>query len=403
MVTYKYRVKVGYIVCLLFLLGFQPTVLFSQFFDSFDKNLQLDDKGLNGWTCLTGDGQAKINISKVPQSMLIRVDATNDKRGIWWAVIKHNISSYIDLKKIGKPGYELRIEARIKVSHAPRRVNLSIYTPIKTDLHPNLMEFDIPDTSNFHTISYTTKAFSTPFKDQIHAQMALMDWGLDTYEVLVDYFKVEMVESKTAAPDVGVQVPYHPPIEKVETFGEHLMATEDAMINPLYPDQNFNAWYALHEGNKVEIVSVSDCQYIILKWDLTQFKGKTVVGSGLLSLVTHSVQRSSDFQKDFGMIRVSEIIGGDLPWTQNSVTYNSFCGSQPLCRVINSQMIIDTKVEEKTGNNNYITISQPVLQRLIDGKTKGIAILPLGAVQATFFATEYGNKAFAAQLHFNYK
>jgi hypothetical protein len=44
------------------------------------------------------------------------------------------------------------------------------------------------------------------------------------------------------------------------------------------------------------------------------------------------------------------------------------------------------------------TISQPVLQRLIDGKTKGIVIKPLGAVNASFYSRESGAR-FAPRLY----
>jgi hypothetical protein len=58
-------------------------------------------------------------------------------------------------------------------------------------------------------------------------------------------------------------------------------------------------------------------------------------------------------------------------------------------------------LNEKRGGTNFITISNPVLQRLIDGKTPGIAIRPLGAVNASFCAMEYQHGKFGAKLHFN--
>jgi len=51
----------------------------------------------------------------------ILVDATKDRRGVWWALIKRKVSDKMDLALLKKPGYALRIEARIRVSHAPRR------------------------------------------------------------------------------------------------------------------------------------------------------------------------------------------------------------------------------------------------------------------------------------------
>ena len=47
------------------------------------------------------------------------------------------------------------------------------------------------------------------------------------------------------------------------------------------------------------------------------------------------------------------------------------------------------------------TISEPVLQRLLDGTTKGLAIRPLGAVVASFYSMEYKGGKYAPVLHFN--
>ena len=101
------------------------------------------------------------------------------------------------------------------------------------------------------------------------------------------------------------------------------------------------------------------------------------------------------------MVRVVEISGGQLDWDQQTVTYNSFCESQSLDGVFNTQMIIDVDVTEVRNNKTLITISQPVLQRMIDGKTYGLALRPLGAIDASFYSTENQNGKFSPMLHFN--
>ena len=101
------------------------------------------------------------------------------------------------------------------------------------------------------------------------------------------------------------------------------------------------------------------------------------------------------------MLRVSEIIGGDSQWNQEEVTYNTLCQGRPLNCVINSQMIIDITVSEGRGSAGLATISNPVLQRMIDGKTLGLAIRPLGAVSASFYAMESQKGKLGAKLHFN--
>jgi len=88
------------------------------------------------------------------------------------------------------------------------------------------------------------------------------------------------------------------------------------------------------------------------------------------------------------------------------VTLDTITGGKPLDEVINPRMIIDVEVAEDTlpverGGKVLATISRPVLQRLLDGKTKGIALKPLGAISASFHASEYENGRLAARLLFN--
>jgi hypothetical protein len=64
-------------------------------------------------------------------------------------------------------------------------------------------------------------------------------------------------------------------------------------------------------------------------------------------------------------------------------------------------MVYDTELSEERGGRNLITISRPVLQRLIDGKTKGLLIRPLGAIDASFYASENESGSEGPKLHFN--
>ncbi|UCE06802.1 MAG: hypothetical protein JSW07_01805 [bacterium] len=376
--------------------------LSAQFYEDFnDSSLAFDPSTKNGWTFYTGDGSATIDFQAGNGYASIFVDATKDQRNIWWALIRRCVSANFDLNLLSKPNYEFRIETRIRVSHAPRRVNLHLNTQRTTDFHSHLMEFDIPDTVNWYPISMTTHHFDARPGDRVYGQLALMDWGLEKYRVDVDYFKVDIVNIDTIGPDKGVQVPYHPPIPEVQTFKYHIDVAQDCMIDLEYPDMNFNDWYALENGARVNTLAVSGTQIVVLRWDLSKFAGKKVIGSELLELTTYSVQRSSAEQKDFGVVRVVEILGGNPVWDQKKVTYNSFCQGQPLNRILNSQMIIDIDVTKRRGSKNLITISNPVLQRMIDGKTLGIAIRPLGAINVSFYSMENHNGNFSARLHFN--
>lgn len=382
-------------------LGLLPEVmLLAQFVDHFD-TLALDPRGVHGWTFFSGDGQAVMKFAQQGDGLAsIDVDATGDREGIWWALIRRRVSERMDLGLLAIPGRALRIEARIKVSHAPRRVNLHLNTQKTTDFHSNLMEFDIADTVNWHTISMTTTGFDARPGDSVYGQLALMDWGLQKYRVTVDYIRVDIVKTDSAGPDRGVAVPYHPPIADPGTFSCHVAVAQDAVIDRDYPDSNFNSWSSMDEGKRTVLLTVSGTQLVVLRWDLKPFIGATVTGSGLLELTAYSLQRSPERLKDFGMIRITEITGGDPRWDEKDVTWNSLRRGKSVSEVFNDQMIIDVDVAGRRYGRTYATISNPVLQRMVDGKTLGLGIRPLGAVQASFYARENQAGRFSARLHF---
>jgi hypothetical protein len=220
---------------------------------------------------LSGKGYATIN-----------VDASKDKHGIWWALTKRRVSERMDVNLLSNPKYALRIEARIRVSHAPRRVNLHLNTQRTTDFHTHLMEFDIPDTSSWHTISMTTDHFDAVPGDSVYGQLALMDWGLERYRVDIDYFKVDIVNADSAGPDKDVQVPYHPTIPERKTFVYHVPVAHDCLIDPEFPDMNFDNWSSQDDRGRTILLSVSSTQFVVFRWDLAAFAESKVAGSGLL-------------------------------------------------------------------------------------------------------------------------
>jgi hypothetical protein len=377
----------------------------AQFVDDFNgSSIKTDPQARSGWAFRTGDGTASMTFQQGGDGYAsVRVDATTDRRGIWWALIRHGVSDQMDLRQLARPEMELRIETRIRVSHAPRRVNLHLNTQRTTDFHSHLMEFDIPDAENWHTISMTTRDFPAVPGDTVFGQMALIDWGLEKYQVDVDYFKVDIVDVTRAGPDKGAAVPYHPPVPDPKTFRQSARAVQDAVIDLDNPDVNLNNWYVQDGPARKRILTVNGKQYAILRFDLSAWSGKQVADHGLLELTTQSVHKTSDAIKDFGLVRVVEIDGGDPAWHQKTVTADSLRRFQPLERVLNTQMIIDWPVTEGDGGKTYFTISRPVLQRLIDGRALGIAIKPLGSISASFYALEEAEGRSAARLMFNVK
>src|SRR6266487_6315510 len=251
----------------------------AQFIDNFDcPTVQLDPEGIKGWLFRPGDGTATMDFRQGGDGYAsIVVDATTDKRGIWWALIERKVSDRMDLSLMQKPGHEFRIEARIRVSHAPRRVNLQVATQRVTDYDANLMEYDIPDTTNWHVISMTTHGFDGRPGDTVFGHMALMDWGLEKYRVDVDYIKVDMVDPVTAGPDKGDPIPYHPPVADPKGFSQKIPVVADSSIDIENTDVNSNDWYVQDAtGKKINLLTVDETHYVILRWDLRKFVGKKV-------------------------------------------------------------------------------------------------------------------------------
>jgi hypothetical protein len=375
----------------------------AQFVETFDV-LQTDAAGFDGWSFLAGDGQATVTLEQREKGVAsVVVDATRDRRNIWWAFIKRKVSDSIDLAALRQPGYGLRVEARIRVSHAPRRVNLHVNTQRTTDFHSHLMEFDIPDTVGWHTISMTTRDFDVRAGDTVFAQLALMDWGLERYRVDIDEYRATVVALGSAPPDRGQQVPYHPAIPDPKSFPLSVSVSQDSTIDAAHPDVNLNAWAAVDAGGRALALGVGGTQDAILRFDLTPFAGRRAAAHGLLEVTTRGLQRSANDIKDFGLIRVVEIMGGDPGWDQKTVTVDSLRQGAPLAQVFNSQMIIDWPVTEGDGAKTYFTISRPVLQRLLDGRTRGLALRPLGSIMASFYALEHNGGQHAARLLFDIK
>jgi hypothetical protein len=375
----------------------------AQFLDDFPGPVvALDPQGVHGWRYATGDGAATMELRQgVAGLASILVDATRDRRGIWWALIERDATRGLDLARLQQPGAELRIEARIRVSHAPRRVNLQLRTQRTTDYHSQLMEFDIPDERGWHTIAMTTHGFEARPGDAVVAHLALMDWGLEQYRVDVDYIKVEVVDAGTATPDLGAAVPYHPPVADPRRFTHSVKAAADGMIDLEHRDVRMGRWRALEGGRAIPLRTVDGTHVVILRWDLSAFAGRRVASHGQLELTTRSVERSAEDFRDFGQVRVVEILSGDPRWDGESVTTEILCQGQPLTGVLNPQPIIDWPVSEGEGAKTYFTIGNPVLQRLVDGRTLGIAIQPLGAIHAAFRSGASDGGRYAPVLRFD--
>ena len=176
----------------------------AQFLDSFKS------KKIEGWFFFTGDGAATMDFVQMDGYARILVDATKDRDNVYWTLIKRDVSAFLDLNKLKNPSFQLRVEARVRVHNAPRRVNMMVNTQRTTNFHIDLMEFDIPDTSEWHTISMTTKKFDAVPGDTVYVQLCVTDYGLGKYYVDLDYYRADIVDVRRAggtatrpSPDTG--------------------------------------------------------------------------------------------------------------------------------------------------------------------------------------------------------
>ncbi len=385
------------ILCLSALLTI-PSLSHADFVDDFNT------KTVTGWQTITGDGDAQLKLIPMDGFVRMQVDATKDQHTIWWTVIKRDVAQSLDMEKLKSPDYELRVEARVRPSHSPRRVNFMINTQRSTDFHEHLREYDLGQNSDWQLISMTTRNLDAVPGDQVNVQLGVTDWGPGEYYLDIDYYRAQVVKVKSAKPDVGEPLIYHPPVPPLDTFKEHLRVKHDAVINPAFPTVNFNNW----QSDGVRVLTVSADQYPLLRWDLQPYRGKKADGAGVLELATQSVQKGGnyvaalgeDFGIEFDKVRVIEIFGGDANWQQASVTFANFTQGKDLQSLLNGQMIFDTEVTQ-AGGKTLVTIPRPVLQRMFDGTTRGLLFKPLGALEASFYDSEHDDGNRAPTLHFS--
>jgi hypothetical protein len=374
--------------------------LAAQFRDDFT-TLRRDPAGAAGWGTQTGEGRIAMDILPGAGFATVVVDATKDRRGVWWAVIVRQVSGAIDLARLARPGFELRAEARIRTDTAPRRVNLSFNTQKTTDFHSHLMEYDLAEAGKWYSISLTTSGFEAKPGDTVNAQMALMDWGLGRYRVDVDYFKVDVVEAAKAGPDLGPPIPYHPPVADPASFAHALRVAADLTVDLAEPGVNLDDWVIADGGGTARVISVGGTRVALLRWDFGAYAGGKIAGPGLLELTTRALELSRTGHPDFGLLRVVETIGGEPAWDERTATWTGIARGAPRDLVLDPQMIIDWPVTAGDGGRTYLTIPPVILQRLVDGQAPGIALTPLGSIEASFYAREERGGTMAARLLFN--
>ncbi len=351
----------------------------AQFRDDFDGPSPV------GWTVLAGDGRATGEFQLANGRGILSIDGSRDRDNIWWVLIKRNVASSLDARRLARPGEEVRVEARVRVREAPRRVHTQVNTQRTTDYHLNLREFDLPDTL-WHTIATTTRRLDAHPGDSIFVELALTDGGPGRSTVEVDYYRADLVDPATAPPDQGEPMPYQPPPRhsNPEAYTYRVAAAQAATVDTAYPAVSFARWREANEGAGDPVGSVGGSRLAILRWDLARFAGRRVLGHGVLELTTSSLRIGPNDPEEYGQIRVAEILGGDPRWERSTVTLDRLAAARPFETIVDPQMAMDSRVAGGRGSRTRITISRAVLQRLIDGRTLGLLLRPLGPIDAAF-------------------
>lgn len=387
---------------LCFILFLQIQELRAQYREEFSgKTSVFRTNGLPGWSAITGDGEPVFMQRMHNGIATLKVDATRDKRNIWYAFIHQNIWPQFNEVNLSDKGYRLHIEARLKPSHGPRRVNLYIKSTSSGD--DFLREFDLAEAGKWYEISMTTTPIRHMENKPLLAQLSLMDWGnTGIYQLDVDYLKVDILPDGKTIADRGLPLLYRPPQADAAGFRTERKVNADATVDMLYPDLNLSEW--TQKGNTDEaVLMVDNTKRIILQWDFSDLRGRMVTGSGQLEFYTHSLFRLMKDQKDFGEVRICEIIGGPAGWKESEINYNLLLQGMNEAAIINEQTTVDVAIAPGNGSKTVVTISQPVLQRLIDGKTFGLAIKPLGLISAALIDSNVKNGKYAVRLRFNVK
>lgn len=362
-----------------------------QDFSAADPIVRVEPQEPGGWSWFTGDGEAEMDFVAHDGYASIEVDAADDFLNIWWALIRHRIDDAVDMAQLSKPEYELRIEARVRPSAAPRRINLHFNTQRTDDFHSHLREYDLPVAHEWSVVSMTTKGFPVQPEDRLFCQMALMDWGRERFTLDIDYVRVDVVRADEVEPDLGDPQIYHPPVPEPEALANRVVVAADTVVDRAFPAMNLDRWGA---GDTRRLLPVTDSQTPLLRWDLAPFAGRRAEGVAVLSLTTESIYRIFGEFEEIGRVRVFEVLKGEADWGETTLTYEDFCDGRPLESVLNGQMIIDFEVDPMPGAVNRIALPRAVMQRLLDGTTHSLALRPLGPINATFVAQE-------AELSFN--
>jgi hypothetical protein len=364
------------------------------------KTLAADPTFKTGWGTLTGSGEATVSFTQKNHHGFMTVDARHDRRNIYWALIKRAVTKDVDMAALAKPGHGLRMEMKLRLSDAPRRVHFQINTNRTTDFHANLREFDIGDT-DWHTIAWTNTSLDVKPGDDVFITLGMTDMGRAVYTAEIAYVKADVVETPN---DLGNPLPYRPALPA--HFDNTLTVAQDAIIDAAYPWVNLKDWTELNpdEGTLgVHVNAISGSQITLLEFDFSALRGKKADGWGTLELTTTTAGWAPTNLEEFGYLRAVEIKNTAPDFRRDSVTWDSFFAGRPVLDVLNGQLFFDIQPAVQRGGKTVIEINPAVMQRLIDGTSKGIAVYGQGALNLSFASSQAPGEGSRPTLRFNTK
>lgn len=367
--------------------------------------LAMDPSAAQGWAAFTGSGEATVSFTRKNGHGFMTVDARKDRRNIYWALIKRRITPAIDLAEAMKPGRAIRVEVKLRISDAPRRVHIQLNTDRTTDYDANLREYDLTDTG-WHVISWTRPDMDLRPGDHVNFELGMTDMGRAIYTSEIAYVKATVVDAATAAPDLGPPLPYRPAMPPLSSYAHAVPVAQDAVLDNVYPWANLKSWSNMTDGDGsqgCEVIAVNGAQMSILRFDLSQFRGKEPDGWGALVLTTDAVQWAPTNLEEFGYVRAVEIKGDAPDWNRDMVTRDTFFQGKPDLDVLNGQLIVDVPPAIHRGEQTVVRINPAVLKRLLSGETKGIALYAQGEIYASFASSQSPNPGYRPTLYFNVK
>jgi len=347
------------------------------------------------WVTHFGDGAIVPSLEAKVGYMRFKVNAEGASHNVWWTIMISEIQPNKELGPLPE-GYKLWMEAEVRASHPFKRINMRLKSQRTVDHHADLMEFDLGSGLDWQTLRFYPPGLDYQPGDRLSCHLAMIDWGLEQF-----HLDVRNVKIYVAGPDQlslsANALPYHPEPNPASSYQHKITVEEDGMVDLVYPDENLFGW---GDGNQ-RLLGVSHDLVSLLKWDLSEIDAGTVDDWGLLKMEVHSSIQVPEPSDEYCRIRVMEIIGGIEDWQAKSLTYRDLANGSQQWEVFSQQMMIDMFVPVGTDKTLNIPVSPPVLQRLLDGTTKGLAIFPLGTIQCLFYSKQNNEKA--AKLYYNLK